>query len=367
VVPATSAGATPFVAGNLLSPTWRPDGVALEPVANGRFRVTLQLPAGSTLEYKFTLGGWESVEKNTAGTAISTRRRRIDGGMTIVDTVQRWGTGSPGARLASTIAGTVRLHPGFRSAHLAAARDVSVYLPSGYAATDARYPVLYMHDGQNLFDRASAFGGREWEMDETAERLIREGSIRPLIIVGVHNTGARMSEYTPPGASPTPGRGGDDYLRFVVEELKPFIDSSYRTLRGRDDTAIAGSSLGGLISLAAALWHPDVFGMAGVMSPSLFWNGAQMLTESARDESRAALGRVRFWLDIGTAEQRPAPGDSLGTAQRNTRRLVEIFRNAGLRADSNYRYLEVEGGEHNETWWARRAGQMLVFFFPAAR
>jgi predicted alpha/beta superfamily hydrolase len=222
-----------------------------------------------------------------------------------------------------------------------------------------------MHDGQNIFDRATGFGGQEWEVDETAQRLIAEKKIEPLIIVAIYNTSARMSEYTPVGSNPPPQRNGDDYTRFLVDELKPFMDSTYRTRPSRENTAVAGSSLGGLISLGMAFSRPDVFGKAGVVSPSLFWNEGQLLKEAARIGPTGSLREVKFWVDIGMREGSPARGDSISSAVRNTRQLVDEFRKFGLVQGADYFYLEVPDGQHNERSWAKRVDQMLTFLFPA--
>jgi predicted alpha/beta superfamily hydrolase len=367
-VPAdTPADAGVFLAGSLLVAPWRPDGARMTRTAGGSYTVTIDLPAGATLEYKFTRGAWATVEKNAAGADIGNRRLQVsssDTTQTVTNAVLRWG--APGAaKPPSSLAGHFKMHADVASTHLANRRNVLVYLPPRYDdEPGSRYPVLYMHDGQNLFDRATAFGGHEWEMDETAEALVAAGKIQPLIIVGIYNTGARMTEYTPVGATPATGRSGDDYERFVIEELKPFIDRTYRTRPGREDTAVAGSSLGGLMSLEMAMRHPDTFGKAGVVSPSLFWNNGQLIQEAAEHARRGDLKGERLWIDIGTNEQPIPPGGTVSVAVQNTRRLVAEFQRAGLTEGVNYTYVEVPGGEHNETWWARRMDRMLMFLFP---
>src|SRR5437870_3356513 len=166
-----------------------------------------------------------------------------------------------------TLTGNIREHRGFRSKVLANRRDVLVYLPAGYRRfSRKRYPVLYLQDGQNVFDAATAFGGVEWGVDETAQTLIRKKLIEPLIIVAVANTGEeRIHEYSPTPARIDPPKRKRSkgllrsYGRFLVEELKPFIDRKYRTRREAEFTGLGGSSLGGLATIALGLWFPNYF------------------------------------------------------------------------------------------------------------
>ena len=146
-----------------------------------------------------------------------------------------------------------------------------VYLPPGYVEDTGRtYPVLYMHDGQNLFDPATAFGGNEWRLDDTAEELIERGAIEPLIIVGIYNTGEqRIHEYTPTTDPKLGGGKADLYGKMLVEEVKPFIEKTYRTLPGPENTGMGGSSLGGLVTLHLGIQYPQVFGKLAVLSPSV--------------------------------------------------------------------------------------------------
>lgn len=255
--------------------------------------------------------------------------------------------------------GNFRLHRGFHSDLLgdAADRDVLVYLPPGYEESDeSRYPVLYMHDGQNLFDSATAFGGQPWNVDETAENLIREGAVAPLIIVGIYNTGEkRLEEYTPaPDRKHPQGGKGKLYSRFLLEELKPFIDRSYRTLPDAANTGIAGSSLGGLITLYVGLHHPDVFSRLGVMSPSVWWN-RRMILRLVRSLKKKTGQRI--WIDVGTRE---------GTeALRNVRDLRDLLVGKGWVEHDDLAYLEDEGAGHDERAWGYRMSNVLRFLYPA--
>ncbi len=253
--------------------------------------------------------------------------------------------------------GDFRKHPGFRSNFLPTARDVLVYLPPGYEEDAARrYPVLYLHDGQNLFDPATAFiPGQHWRVGETAQALINSGVIEPLIIVGIYNTGhGRVDEYTPTRdvRFNAGGRAGD-YGRMIVEELKPFVDARYRTRQGAEHTGLGGSSLGGLVSLHLGLLYPEVFGNLAVLSPSVWWDNRRILREV---EALRARPRTRIWLDMGTAEG--------AHATNNSRLLRDALVAKGWTLRKDLKYFEAVGGQHNELAWATRVGPFLRFLFP---
>lgn len=204
------------------------------------------------------------------------------------------------------------------SALLDGERAVTVYLPPGYAPDGTHYPVLYMQDGQRLFDadvlhapgtRQRADGGRledgsaaeeSWRMGRTADAMIAAGVVEPLIIVGIAHAGPRrIEEYTPTATRRLGGGGAALYLRFLIEELMPAIDSAYATATGPSRTGIGGSSLGGLVSLYAGLYRPDAFGRLAVLSPSVWWDRRVILRDL---HGRKPEPRPRIWLDMGTAE-----------------------------------------------------------------
>lgn len=258
-----------------------------------------------------------------------------------------------------TLTGNFRQHSQFASAHLERARDLLIYLPPQYDhEPERRFPVLYLHDGQNLFDAATAFGGQEWGVDETAERLILKGSIEPLIIVGIYNTGdARIDEYAPT-VDPRQKRGGkaDAYGRFLVEELKPFVDHHYRTLAGPEFTGLGGSSLGGLVSLYLGLKYPQVFSRLLVMSPSVWWDHAMILRYV---QALRVKPSTRIWLDIGSKEGKLTPG--------LVRALSELLVAQGWRLSDDLKFTAVRGGQHSERDWSKRVEPALRFLFPKKR
>ncbi len=251
----------------------------------------------------------------------------------------------------------LRLLRGFHSAYLPAERDVRVWLPPVYGTEPARrFPVLYLHDGQNLMDgRTSYVAGRTWNAHTTADRLTAENLIEPLILVGVDNTGLeRMAEYTPSRDERFGGGEGGLYGRLLVDELKPLIDACLRTRPGPDDTGLAGSSLGGLISLSLGLDYPQIFGRLGVLSPSVWWNSREIL---ARVALKRPDPRPRIWLDMGMSE---------GLRHlRDCDVLHHRLQTRGWREGRDLRYLRVPGGVHDEDAWARRFDRVLQWLFPA--
>ncbi|MBV9773893.1 MAG: alpha/beta hydrolase [Gemmatimonadetes bacterium] len=227
-------------------------------------------------------------------------------------------------------------------------RDILVYLPRSYGEGERRYPVVYMHDGQNLFDRATSFG-EEWEVDQTLEAAADDGL--EAIVVGIPNMGdKRLDEYAP-WSEPRHNAGGraDAYLDFIADTIKPIVDRDFRTLPERESTGIAGSSMGGLISLYAFFCRPETFGFAGVMSPAL-WFGERKVFDFVRD---AKFVEGKIYVDVGTREGREELTD--------VRRLRDLLIDKGYRKGENFLYVVEMGGSHNEQAWARRLRQELQF------
>jgi len=256
-----------------------------------------------------------------------------------------------------TLTGEIRLHKDFHSKFLHNHRDVIVYLPPDYEqARHRRYPVFYLHDGQNLFDGATSFiPGKEWQVDETAERLIEAGTIAPLIIVGIYNTGEqRADEYTPTRVEKLKAGGRADlYGRLIVEELRPFIGAHYRTLGGPENTALGGASLGGLVTLYLGLRYPNVFGKLAVMSPSVWWDNGVILREV---EKLPGPTPQRIWLDAGTKEG--------GMVTHNARLLRDALVARGWRPGPDLKYIEARGATHDEAAWGKRFDKVLKYLFP---
>jgi isoamylase len=258
-------------------------------------------------------------------------------------------TAAPGE---STVTGTVVTLAAQWSPQLGNGRDIVVYLPPGYDEGNRRYPVIYMHDGQNLFDEATSYAG-EWRVDETMEYLSHSGLVA--IVVGIPNMGDRRLDEYSPFVDPTHGGGrGDSYLAFIAETLKPRIDRSFRTLPEREHTGILGSSMGGLISLYAFFQRPEVFSFAGVMSPAL-WFGEGRIFEAVA-EAPVVPGRI--YLDVGTEEEERLVS--------GWRRMCGLLTEKGYREGESLRCVEAHGATHGEAAWAERLHDALIFLLPGS-
>src|SRR5664279_1527798 len=266
------------------------------------------------------------------------------------------GNGDAPVAVADNLQSRLRLHQQFPSKVEEEKHDFIVYLPPMYdERPDRRFPVLYMQDGQNLFDPNTCFShGNYWRMGETADHLIGNNEIEPLIIVGVYNTGEhRIDEYTPVEDKRLGGGQADAYGQMLVEELKPFVDHAYRTLPGIQNCGLGGSSLGGLVSMYLALRYSWAFGKLAAMSPSVWWRNRAILKTVSQIKRKPDL---RIWLDIGTKESQRALPDA--------RALKTALVKKGWKLGEDLCYSEVEGGHHDEVAWSQRVAPMLQFLFP---
>lgn len=245
--------------------------------------------------------------------------------------------------------GKLTIVPTFASPQLGNSRALRIYLPASYDENQAkRYPVLYMHDGQNLFDAKTASYGVEWGVDETINRLVATGVMDEVIVVGIDNTPDRIPEYTP-CCDPKYGGGQlDKYQAFIVETVKPFVDKTYRTLAGKDNTAIMGSSLGGIASVYIAQHHPELFAKAGSVSGSFWWDKRALVSKLP------ARLPINYYLDAGTKD------DGL----EDTSAMRDALLRQGYKQDVDLFYYVAEGATHNEKSWAARVEKPLTWFFP---
>lgn len=252
----------------------------------------------------------------------------------------------------------LHLHKTFKSKHLQDDRDVIVYVPPRYDEEPERtYPVLYLHDGQNLFDgRTSFVPGRTWQVLEHADAAIEAGEAEPLVIVGIYNTGdRRLAEYTHEYNWQMGGGEAGAYGQLLTQELMPWIASQYRVRQDRESTGLGGSSLGGLVSLYLGLRYPAVFGRLAVLSPSVWWNHKSILGY-LNEHSPQMWERPKIWLDVGDKEGQKT--------LRDVEHLARRLKANGWKPGETLHFEKVEGGTHDEASWATRVRPMLKFLFP---
>lgn len=260
-----------------------------------------------------------------------------------------------------TVVGNLQVLKGLWSPQLGNRRDILVYLPPNYEQSNTRYPVIYMHDGQNLFDQVTSFAG-EWQVDETMEALSRRGY--EAIVVGLPNMGEqRLDEYSPfPQPRYSIGQGAK-YLDFILQTVKPLLDRDFRTLPDRAHTGMIGSSMGGLISLYAFFCPPQAFGFVGVMSPSLWFAQGRIFTYV----EQASFVPGKIYLDTGTQEQtrfytnRRKLRSKLSEYNSTVQGMYDLLYHKGFRPNQDLLYVEEENGIHNEAAWARRLPGALEF------
>jgi len=351
----TPPGVSIYVAGNFNR--WNPGDTTyrLRPDGKGNQLVALPDSIRGPIEFKFTLGSWDAVETDSAGADIQNRSVFVKpaSGGSYLGRVAQWRDPRSKKPREHTARPTVSvINEAFEMTELGRSRRVWIYLPPGYASGSTRYPVLYMHDGQNVFDNATSFVG-EWGVDETLDSLNALGD-KDVIVVGVdHGDAKRFDEYSPWKNARFGGGEGDRYVDFLVKTLKPYIDSHYRTLTDRVNTGIAGSSMGGLISLYAILKYPDVFSRAGIFSPA-FWVAPEAYSYVAA--APPLRSDSRFYFVIGAQEA--ANADEAATYVKDQERMVDSLVAHGLQRGRNIIALSRADGKHSEWFWRRE--------FPAA-
>jgi predicted alpha/beta superfamily hydrolase len=343
-----------YLAGSLpVLGSWAPDGLLLERQSDGTYQGTFQVRPATVVQFKVTQGRWANVERDADGRDISNRQivaqPQPEGQPQRIEIqVARWA--SDVTAIQSTVVGNLSRHE-FRSEKLGNSRTVFVWLPPDYDRSNDRYPVLFLQDGQNLFDCATAAFGNEWQVDETATELIEKGEIRPLIIIGVGNTADRIDEYTMThDARMNAGGAGRLYIAFLTDELKPWIDKRYRTEVAREATWIGGSSLGGLISLHACLERPDVFSGCLAFSPSLAWDRERIFDDIAATNPWPV--NIKLWLSMGSVEGGSEESQIANTGR--TARLAKLLESQGVQPDVNLWYRSIENARHDELSWAKQ-------------
>jgi Putative esterase len=352
---------------------WRADGRALS--GAGRERETrLTVPQGTAFEYKFTLGTWDREALGYAGTVPPNYRLAVAGDTTVVheiagfkkdvrEYIADW--------RGSGVLGRLVYWTDVRSAFLGPARNVEIWLPPGYdSSTSTRYSVLYMSDGQNLFDPRIANTGVDWGVDEAVVGLVRRGVMSPVIVVGVWNSAERSREYSP-------WHGAPQYARFLIEELMPRVNREFRTLTGPANTAVMGSSMGGLLSYYLVAYHPEVFGACGCLSTAFLLSEAWAVRNlgvapvAGAPDTTAYIVRdiehgfrvprgTRYWFDYG--------GLGIDSAFGPSHDVVRAWLlRQGLVGGRDFVVRRYPEATHNEASWRARLEDPLTFLYGGRR
>ncbi|MDP4192202.1 MAG: alpha/beta hydrolase-fold protein [Bacteroidota bacterium] len=324
---------------------WQPDSVALKKSKDGTWTKTILFEKGKSVEFKFTLGSWEKEALNPDGTTPQNHVLLVSGDTVLNYTVESFKSGKK--IIEGAITGDVSYYRKMKGDGINS-RDIIVWLPPKYHTDiSKRYPVLYMHDGQNIIDPATSSFGVDWGADETADSLIKSGEMQGIIIVGVYNTKDRTAEYSYSDL-------GQAYMNFIINKLKPFIDSTYRTLPDRKNTATMGSSMGGLISLMLVWEHPEVFSKAACLSPAF---KIQELNYVPFIEKYNGPDKdIKIYIDNGgiALEAELRPGIDYA---------IKALKEKGFKEGKNLQIFFDENAEHNERAWAKRLWRPMLFLF----
>ncbi len=341
-----------YLAGNFNNWNAGDSTYRFSPATPGQYKITIN-PAPGLLEYKVTRGNWSTVEGGADGKFVPNHSLRYDGApQTITISIPAWEDRSTGGG-GSAAPNVFVLDNNFNIPQLKRKRRVWVYLPPDYATASKRYPVLYMHDAQNLFDNStSSFG--EWQVDETLNKLFNQGDYG-CIVVGIDNGGdKRLDEYSP-WKNPEYGGGeGRLYLDFLVNTLKPHIDAVYRTLPGCESTGIMGSSMGGLISMVALTERPEVFCKAGILSPA-FWFAGTAMADDVREHPKKAPSRAYFL----------AGGNEPDYVETDIIKVGNAMLGAGFLPQDIYMTVPADG-QHSEWFWRREFSAAYKWLFADA-
>lgn len=336
-----------YIAGNVEElGGWNPGKIMLENNGNKTWNRTFEIVKGTRLEYKFTKGSWATEALGSDSSVSQNSVLVANHDTTVSVTIFNW-RDKFNFKVKGQITGTVKYHKNFILLGLKS-RDIFVWLPPNYEINIKKhYPVFYMHDGQNLVDPRTSNTFIDWQVDETADSLIRAGKVEPFIIVGINNTDDRGTEYnnTPLGKL---------YMRLIVEKIKPFIDKKYRTLPDAKHTAVGGSSMGGLISLICAWDYPNVFSKTACFSPAFLFRDFDYTKVIQDDKSQKK--NLILYIDNG--------GVGLETVlQPGVDKMIEVLKEKGYKEGKDLFIFIDKNAEHNEAAWAKRVWKPIKIFF----
>lgn len=352
--PTLPEDATVYIAGGTAGlGNWQPDSKQMVYVGDHLWTYQLSLSTPQTVEYKYTLGSWVREGADADGKPLANFTVEVRQSTEIRDRVDRW-TEREVRHVQGQITGDVRYHRQLAGEDVRP-RDLVVWLPPGYEDSNRRYPVLYMHDGQNLFDPATSAFGVDWQVDESCTKLIEAGEIRPLIVVGIYNTRDRSREYLPDDA-------GRAYRQFVVRKVKSLVDREYRTKADRENTLVGGSSAGGLCAMILLWEHHDVFSKAACMSPAF------------KIEKEDGSLKIDY---VSHVQQSPKPAEPItiyidnggvgldDLLQPGVDAMIAALKEKGLQPTKNLYWRINHNARHSESAWAKRFPDAIKMLLPA--
>lgn len=338
-----------FITGNNeLLGNWNPALVKLKKLSDSLWTINFNFPIGTKIEFKFTKGSWAEEALSGESKVPLNYVLTVKKDTMVYLLIQNWK--NTDFKPKSTKTGNIIEHKNFIFIGLEP-RDISVWLPPSYKIdVNKKYPVLYMHDGQNLFDESGGFSGSEWKVDETADSLIKAGLIKEIIVVGINNSKDRRPEYSNTEL-------GKKYCRLLIDSIKTFIDKNYRTLSDKNNTATAGSSMGGLISFILGWEFPEVFSMVGSFSPAMKVKLNDTLSIDYLVEIQKNKGKklLKIYIDNGSLfDEKLQPGVDECLKELKKRGYIE---------GKDLLYIKDNNSDHNEIAWAKRFPEFLKFMF----
>lgn len=330
---------------NLLG-NWQPEVVSLDEIVKSKWVKNFSFPRGKKLEFKFTRGSWIKEALNDDGTIPSNFSFIVWSDTTISLKINLW-SDQIERKIEGQITGFVEYHRNFSGSGIKA-RDIVVWLPPEYSSeSDRRYPVLYMHDGQNIVDPSTSSFQVDWQIDEAADSLIKQKLIEPLIIVGIYNTPQRNNEYSENDT-------GYAYMNFIVDSLKPFIDRNYRTKPDRQNTANGGGSLGGLISFILAWQYSEIFSKAFCFSPAFKIDRYNFVDNVLSYSGKKK--EINLFICNGD--------DELDTRlQTGVDEMLNALTKNGYKERTDFYYVKAKNSQHGERDWSKNIPRALIYLF----
>lgn len=360
-IPGSHLGEDIFVSGNFNS--WKPDDPDMKLAENqdGTYSIEIvydHIPS-DRVEFKFTRGTWQKSECTADGKLTGPRLLELKKNITLTCTIEGWRDDFP----ASTAGKNVHvLAEAFYMPQLDRHRKIWIYLPEDYEFSNKSYPVLYMHDGQHLFDEATSqgrIGPIEWAVDETLDARKNPGIV---VAIDHHpDMEIRIPEYYYHSNSEYPQTKGKAYLEFIVNTLKPYVDSHYRTLKDRENTGILGSSLGGLISLYAGINYPEIFGRVGVFSPSIWSDSGHIETEIENIKSIKSIENQHYFFYSGDNENRQMENGKFVRMSDDVRRIIRLLKE---KANPEIEHLINPSGRHGALYWREAFPVFYEWYLP---